>query len=111
MKPFYETVKSVSPGLKVMGPGTVSVGPGLQGYLRSFFGAGGGDWIDVFSFHAYNNVEGDLFLARKSMTELEKVLTEFGVEGKERWQTDQGYFAPSMVRMSRADRQDGPCSR
>jgi len=31
LKPFYETVKSVDPSLKVMGPGTVSIGPQLIG--------------------------------------------------------------------------------
>lgn len=94
MKPFYETVKSVSPDLQVMGPGTVSIGGGLHGYLRDFFNAGAGEWMDVFSFHAYNNVEGDLWLARKSLDELEKLLGEYGLQDIEKWQTEQGYFAP-----------------
>ncbi|MEJ5297594.1 MAG: Ig-like domain-containing protein [Armatimonadota bacterium] len=94
MQPFYETVKSVSPDLKVMGPGTVSVTQGLQNWLRDFFNAGGGNYIDVFSFHAYNAVEGDLFLARYTFDALKQLLAEYGQQEKEIWQTEQGYFAP-----------------
>lgn len=94
MKPFYEVVKSVDPSLKVMGPGTVSIGPGQLKWIDDFFKAGGGDYIDVFSFHAYNAVNGDLWLARHSLEELDKVLARNGKAGIEKWQTEQGYFAP-----------------
>ncbi len=94
MQPFYQTVKSVSQDLKVMGPGTVSVTQGLQNWLRSFFNAGGGNYIDVFSFHAYSAVEGDLFLARYTFDSLKNLLAEYGQQDKEIWQTEQGYFAP-----------------
>jgi hypothetical protein len=93
MKDFYETVKSVDPGLKVMGPGTVSIGPQLQGWLEDFFKAGGGKYIDVFSFHVYNGINGDLFLARKTMETLKATLAKYGLEKIEKWQTEQGYFA------------------
>ena len=94
MRQFYETVKSVRPDLKVMGPGTVSVTQGLQNWLRDFFNAGGGNYIDVFSFHAYNAVEGDLFLARYTFESLKQLLAQYGQQDKEIWQTEQGYFAP-----------------
>lgn len=94
MKDFYQTVKSVSPDLKVMGPGTVSVTQGLQNWLKDFFNAGGGNYIDVFSFHAYNAVEGDLFLARYTFEALKQLLAQYGQQDKEIWQTEQGYFAP-----------------
>ena len=64
MQPFYETVKSVDPKLKVLGPGTVSINPHLQPWLEDFFKAGGGKYIDAFSFHAYNCINGDQALAR-----------------------------------------------
>jgi len=93
MKPFYEAVKAVDPGLKVMGPGTVSIGPGLLPWIEDFFKAGGAKSIDVFSFHAYNNINGDLWLARKSMDTLAALLERHGVGGIEKWQTEQGFFA------------------
>ena len=93
LKDFYQTVKSVDPNLKVMGPGTVSIGPQLQGWLETFFKAGGGKYIDVFSFHVYNGINGDLFLARKTMDTLQAMLKKYGLEKIEKWQTEQGFFA------------------
>ena len=40
LKPFYETVHGVDPNLKVLGPGTVAIGPQLQPWLEDFFKAG-----------------------------------------------------------------------
>ena len=66
MKPFYDTVKSVNPKLKVMGPGTVGIAPPghMLGWIEDFLKAGGGKSIDAFSFHAYNTVNGDVEMAR-----------------------------------------------
>jgi hypothetical protein len=93
LKDFYATVKSVDPNLKVMGPGTVSVGPQLQGWLEDFFKAGGGRYVDAFSFHVYNGINGDLFLARKTMDTLQGTLARYGLGKIEKWQTEQGFFA------------------
>lgn len=93
MKPFHETVKAVNPKLKVMGPGTVSIGPQLLPWLEDFFKAGGAKYIDVFSFHAYNTINGDVFLARKGLASLHALLAKYGADTKEKWQTEQGYFA------------------
>ena len=93
MKPFFQTVKAVNPKLKVLGPGTVSVGPGLLPWIEDFLKAGGGDSIDAFSFHAYNNVNGDLWLARTSLDSLNALLAKYGQDKKEKWQTEQGYMA------------------
>ena len=93
LKDFYTTVKAVDPKLKVMGPGTVCVGPQLQGWLEEFFQAGGGRYLDVFSFHVYNGINGDLFLARKTMDNLQALLGRHGLEKIEKWQTEQGFFA------------------
>ncbi len=95
MKPFYETVKSVDPKLKVLGPGTVSIGPFGSGlnWIEDFLKADGGKYIDAFSFHAYNTVNGDLWLARKGMDSLKALLAKYGLEKIEKWQTEQGFFA------------------
>lgn len=93
MKPFYETVKSVNPQLKVIGPGTVSLNPDMQKWLDDFFAAGGGQWIDAFSFHAYNNVNGDIWLARQALTTTNALLTKYGQQKKAKWQTEQGNMA------------------
>ena len=94
LRPFYETVKSVDPNLKVLGPGLVTIGPAMAGWHEAFFQAGGGDYIDAFSFHAYNNVNGDLWLTRKALDDLKALLERYGKEDIELWQTEQGFMAP-----------------
>jgi hypothetical protein len=95
LKPFYALVKSIDPGLKVMGPGTVTIGPGGAGlrWIEDFLKAGGARCLDAFSFHAYNNVNGDLWLARKSLDSLTALLRKYGADTLEKWQTEQGFFA------------------
>jgi hypothetical protein len=95
MKPFYDTVKSVNPHLKVMGPGAVTITPAgnLLGWTEDFLKAGGGKSIDAFSFHAYNSVNGDVEMARHALNVLQELLTKYGIGNIEKWQTEQGYFA------------------
>ena len=93
LKPFYQTVKSVDPTCKVLGPAVVTIGPYGLSWLEDFLKAGGGNYIDAFSFHAYNNVNGDLTLTRQSLDALNALLTKYGIGGIEKWQTEQGYFA------------------
>ncbi|MEI7775723.1 MAG: discoidin domain-containing protein, partial [Verrucomicrobiota bacterium] len=94
LAPFYQTVKSVDPTLKVLGPGAVSVGPPLAGWNDEFFRAGGGKYIDVFSFHAYNCVNGDLNLTRLAMDQVMSWLKTYNLSGIEKWQTEQGFMGP-----------------
>jgi regulation of enolase protein 1 (concanavalin A-like superfamily) len=94
LAPFYQTVKSVDPTLKVLGPGAVSVGPPLAGWNDEFFRAGGGKYIDVFSFHAYNCVNGDLNLTRLAMDQVTSWLKTYNLSGIEKWQTEQGFMGP-----------------
>jgi hypothetical protein len=95
MADFYKTVKAVDPSLKVLGPGTVSIGPSPAGigFIEDFLKAGGADYIDGFSFHAYNCVNGDLWLVRQTMGDLAAMLKKYHAEKKELWQTEQGFFA------------------
>jgi len=93
LKPFYQTVKSIDPTCKVVGPAVVTIGPYGLTWIESFLKAGGANYIDAFSFHAYNNVNGDLTLARESLDALQALLTKYGIGNIEKWQTEQGYFA------------------
>jgi len=90
MKRFYETVKAVDPKLKVIGPGLVDIRTGMLNWDDVFMNAGGYKYIDGFSFHAYNAIDGDLSLARKSLNALQAMLAKYGLEHIEKWQTEQG---------------------
>ncbi len=94
LKPFYQLVKSIDPSLKVIGPGAVTVGPPMAGFNTEFFTAGGAQYVDAFSFHAYNNLNGDLALARLSMNQIAQWLKTYNKTGLEVWQTEQGAFGP-----------------
>jgi sugar lactone lactonase YvrE len=89
--PFYNTVKGIDPSLKVLAPEIVTIGPPEQGWVQGFFAAGGAKYIDGFSFHAYNNVNGDLWLTEQTMSYLDSILAPY--PNLERWQTEQGYDA------------------
>jgi hypothetical protein len=93
LAPFYHAVKSVDPGLTVLGPGTVTIGPSLLGWIEDFLKAGGAQNIDAFSFHFYNNNNGDPFLLRKSLDTLNTLLKKYHADSLPKWQTEQGYMA------------------
>ena len=95
MKAFYEAIKSVDKSLKVMGPGTVSIDPGGNGliFIEDFLKAGGGQYIDAFSFHNYNMACGDLAMIHRSMGALKDLLKKYQLEDIELWQTEQGFPA------------------
>lgn len=96
MRPFYNLVKGINPNLKVVGPGCVSIGTGGDnglGWAQAFLQAGGAQCIDAFSFHAYNNINGDAELARWSLGGLNSMLAAYGLQNIEKWQTEQGYPA------------------
>ena len=94
LAPFYQLVKGVDPTLKVVAPGAVTVGPPMAGWNDEFFRAGGGKYIDAFSFHAYNCVNGDLGLTRQSMDQVDGWLKKYNLTGIEKWQTEQGFLGP-----------------
>ena len=91
---FYNIVKGVNANLKVLGPSVVSIDPGEMLWINGFLAGGGGNAIDAFAFHAYNCVNGDLWLARQTLSDLRYYLDYFGgITNEELWQTEQGYFA------------------
>ena len=95
MKAFYAAVKEADPTAKVMGPGTVTIGPNGSGlyWIEDFLRAGGTKYIDALSFHAYNALNGDIFMSRWSMDNLQAMLEKYGIGNIEKWQTEQGFFA------------------
>ena len=95
MRDFYNTVKAVNPNLKVLGPGTVTINPlgGGLPWIQQFLAAGGGQYIDGFSFHFYNGMNGDLALGRQTLGGLQNLLDQYGLASIPKWQTEQGYFA------------------
>jgi len=83
---FTAAVHAGNAAAKSMGPCTVEIG-----MIKHFLQAGGGDVIDVLSFHDYNTVTlGNIAAGRTDIEKLIAVLTQYGVEGKERWQTEAG---------------------
>jgi hypothetical protein len=94
--PFSQAVHSVDPTNKVMGPAIVTIGPRMLPWLDSFLKAGGSQYLDVLSFHAYNNFNGDLFMARQALSALKSHLAAdpLGRAGTlPLWQTEQGSMA------------------
>ncbi len=98
LAPFYRAAHARNANFKVLGPGVVTIGPYGLGWIGDFLNQGGGQYIDALSFHAYNNVNGDLALARRSLKGLKDVIKTYSQQGKippniELWQTEQGYNA------------------
>ncbi len=94
-KPFYDLAHSIDPSAKVIGPGTVEINKRDSSayWIEDFLKNGGGKSIDAFSFHAYNSVNGDANLARRSMAALNVLLAKYDLVNIEKWQTEQGQFA------------------
>lgn len=92
LRPFYQLVKSVDPNLKVVGPAVTTIGAGRRGWINDYLTHGKG-YFDAFSFHAYNCVNGDPWLARQSLIDLQAQLNQHNLGGIEKWQTEQGYMA------------------
>jgi hypothetical protein len=89
-----DAVKSVDPSAKVIGPGVVDIDQGYGlAWIDSYLAAGGKNCIDGISYHVYNNINGDVYLARHFLTQLDNVLAKYGLQNIERWQTEQGAFA------------------
>lgn len=93
MQEFHAMVKAANPNANVLGPNQVSINGNSLNWLRSFFQGGGGEYIDGFSFHAYNACSGELIKGRGNAERLIALLEEFGQQNKPRWMTEWGHFA------------------
>jgi hypothetical protein len=90
---FYAAVKAGDPQANVVGPAIVSLGAFCVNWCNSFFSAGGAQYINAFSFHAYNVENGDLQLTMESLQGLKQMLAGWGLSNLPLWQTEQGYAA------------------
>lgn len=91
LQAYADAVHGANASAKVMGPCPVAIhqGPGsdnLAAWVDNLLGLGGGDYLDVISFHNYNM--GDLPSARKSMDNFAAVLTKHGQQSKPRYNTE-----------------------
>lgn len=96
LEAFRAAVLAADPTAKIIGPCTTSTGgPANSGsfkFLDDFFALGGADAIDEITWHGYNEVNGDLVLARLVCERREAMLRRHGVDGLTRWDTEWGNF-------------------
>lgn len=99
MRLFRDAVKDAAPAAKVMGVATVSIVEGMgQGnvvdghgdFIDQFIEAGGVEYLDAFSFHSYNVVQGDLTNARKNLSYFRDLLADYDLEDLPLWETELG---------------------
>ncbi len=103
MRAFYNAVKAGHPDAQVCG--VESVQPYAPAHdkagnvpsLENLFAAGGGDYIDVFSYHLYGNsawadssIGSDIDQGLRMLAAQEAFLTRHGQQHKERLMTEQG---------------------
>lgn len=111
MKAFQEAVHAGNADAKAIGPCTVDI-CNLDGSLgeksnwKNFLDAGGGNYLDEISFHAYNTfIQGDINLARATLDRFFAFLKTYGLDTKPMWQTEAHwsppYFAPGPALMAR----------
>lgn len=91
IKVFADIVKTASPGLKVLGPGAITLRWNDLKWIDDFLTNDPSKSLDGFSFQNDDGVVGDLWLARTSMTQLNTLLAKYKADGLEKWQTGQAY--------------------
>ncbi|MFZ2653485.1 MAG: glycosyl hydrolase, partial [Victivallales bacterium] len=93
----YKAVKKVDPDAIVMGPSPYCLD---IDYVEKFLEAGGKNFVDAVSMHAYNR-EDEL---KSKIAELRQVMTKHGLEGHDIYITEMGCNAPphSLQQQARA---------
>ena len=95
MRLFRGAVKAGNAGAQTVGPGIVSINAGGLGWMNSFFAAGGGAYCDAISHHPYNNTTYDIWQGRQTYTAWTALLTNYGLQSKPQWCTENGtVFVP-----------------
>ena len=87
MQNFQAAVHAGNASAKAIGPCPVNISD-LTGWT-TFLNAGGGDYCDEFSFHAYNAItNGDMNLGVSTIRAFKALLAAHGYTGKGLWQTE-----------------------
>lgn len=92
---YTELIKTVYPMIKEKYPDVTVVGPGLTGiskeWLEPIFAAGGGDYLDAVSVHAYD-WSGDIRFDnyRESLPVRQELMEKYNVDA-EVWYTELGW--------------------
>ncbi len=106
---FARTMRKKDPTAKFMGPATVDLTSGSMQYIHDFLvalaqkrdtnGNSGLSYLDAFSFHAYNVINGDPVVARSLLSQLQGILDQVASQYNyptlstiPKWQTEQGQF-------------------
>ena len=107
---FARAMRGKDPTAKIMGPATVDLTPGSLQYIHDFLvalagirdpnGNSGLTYLDAFSFHAYNVINGDPVVARSLLSQLQNILDQVASQNNcpalstiPKWQTEQGQFS------------------
>ena len=87
MQNFQAAVHAGNASAKAIGPCPVNISD-LSGWT-TFLNAGGGDYCDEFSFHAYNAItNGDMNLGVSTIRSFKALLASYGYSSKGLWQTE-----------------------
>ena len=97
MKLFQEAVHIGNASAKAIGPCPVEISDDHLDDWDAFLTAGGGDYCDEFSFHAYNaQTNGDINLGRHVFEGFLAKLAEHGQDGKPLWCTESTHVLSSI---------------
>lgn len=90
---FHAMVKAANPNAKVLGPNQVTINANAANWLEQFLAAGGGQYLDGFSYHDYNSLNGDITLARTVYDRFIATLTRYNLHNLPRFMSEWGTFA------------------
>lgn len=92
---FAPVAHAAHPDARVCGPCPVNINPKSDGigWFRDFLAAGGGDHVDVITFHPYNATNNDANMGRETYQRFVDLLAEYGADDKPRWMTEYGHYS------------------
>jgi hypothetical protein len=86
-------LKQIDPTIRVLQP-PVSGQPDGLAWLDSFLAAGGGKYVDIYSFHLYPGGNGAPEINVAKTSGIHQVLRKYGEDAKPMWTTEEGWEFP-----------------
>jgi hypothetical protein len=86
-------LKEVDPSNRVLQPPVDGNSDGLS-WLNSFLAAGGGKFVDIYSFHLYPGGDGSPEVNIAKTGNIRRVLRSYGEDAKPLWITEEGWEFP-----------------